>query len=56
MKMFNKLLEITKEKKIRQIDLEVNTMNHKAVNFYKSIGFEELEKSDNNLRLIYNIL
>lgn len=55
MKMFNKLLEITKEKKIRQIDLEVNTMNHKAVNFYKSIGFEELEKSDNNLRLIYNI-
>ena len=54
-KMLDRLFEITKEKKIKEISLEVNSMNHKAVNFYKSIGFEELEKLDKNLRLIYTL-
>jgi ribosomal protein S18 acetylase RimI-like enzyme len=54
-KMLDRLFEITKDKNIKKVSLEVNSMNQKAVNFYKSIGFEEFEESDKNLRLIYNL-
>lgn len=54
-KMLDRLFEITKDKNIKKVSLEVNSMNQKAVNFYKSIGFEEFEESDKNLRLIYTL-
>jgi ribosomal protein S18 acetylase RimI-like enzyme len=53
--MLDRLFEITKDKNIKKVSLEVNSMNQKAVNFYKSIGFEEFEESDKNLRLIYTL-
>jgi ribosomal protein S18 acetylase RimI-like enzyme len=54
-KMFNKLFEIIKDKNIEKVNLEVNSKNKKAINFYKSMGFDLENESGKNLLLIFTL-
>jgi ribosomal protein S18 acetylase RimI-like enzyme len=53
--MFNKLFEIIKDKNIEKVNLEVNSKNKKAINFYKSMGFDLENESGKNLLLIFTL-
>jgi ribosomal protein S18 acetylase RimI-like enzyme len=54
-KMFNKLFKIIKDKNIEKVNLEVNSKNKKAINFYKSMGFDLENESGKNLLLIFTL-
>lgn len=54
-KMFNKFFEIIKDKNIEKVNLEVNSKNKKAINFYKSMGFDLENESGKNLLLIFTL-
>lgn len=41
-KLMNILISVAKEHKIKKIILEVNSINYKAINLYKSLGFIEV--------------
>ena len=43
-KLLNQLLMLLKKKKIENIELEVRTINRKAIKFYEKHGFKIIEK------------